>query len=290
MSRACRPRPPVPPSPTRRRGCRGRRPPAARRRARHRQDQPRPVRHRPRRHALALRHAAQPVAAGSRLRRLQLGFGRCRVDGDRPAGAGHRHGRLGPGAGRVQQHRRPEAEPGARLDEGRGAGVPLARLRVDLRAYGGGRLRRARGDGRAWTRPIPSRARLALGALSALPPRLRIGVPRQADRHVPRRPKCRGRLRRGVPAGHGTWGAARGCRPRPLLRDRQAALRGAVGGRAHGGGRRLHRPQPRCGASRHAPDHFARCGQIRGRRVPRPSTAWPSCARWRARRCVASTR
>ena len=48
---------------------------AAGRRHRHRQDQSRPVRHRPRRRALALRHAAQPVRSGAHSRRIELGLG-----------------------------------------------------------------------------------------------------------------------------------------------------------------------------------------------------------------------
>ncbi len=71
------------------------------RRARHRQDQPRPVRHRPRRHALALRHAAQPAAGRPRQRRLQLGLGSGCGEGHCAAGARHGHGRLRQGAGRL---------------------------------------------------------------------------------------------------------------------------------------------------------------------------------------------
>ncbi len=89
----------------------GRRAAAPRRRARRRQDQSRPVRHRPGRRALALWRAAQPVRPGLHPRRIELGLG---GGGGGRAGelrARHRHGRLRPGAGRVQQHRRAEADP-----------------------------------------------------------------------------------------------------------------------------------------------------------------------------------
>ena len=107
------------------------------RRGRARQDQPRPVRHRPRRHPLALRrvrNALDParisggsssgsaVAVGAR-------HGRHR--------ARHRHRRLRPGARRVQRHRRAQADPRPGQQPRRGPGLPVARLRVRVRPHGG---------------------------------------------------------------------------------------------------------------------------------------------------------
>ena len=105
---------------------------AARRRARHRQDQSRSVCDRPRRRALALWHSAQPVRSGADSRRVELGLGGRGRRGAGAARARHRHGGIGPRAGRVQQHRRPQAEPRARLGGRRRAGLPHARLRVDF--------------------------------------------------------------------------------------------------------------------------------------------------------------
>ena len=70
------------------------------------------------------------------------------------------------GSGRVpaalEQHRRPQAEPRPRLDRGRRAGVPHARLRVGVRAHRRRRLRCARRDRRSGCRrplfaPAPAR-------------------------------------------------------------------------------------------------------------------------------------
>ena len=52
----------------------------------------------------------------------------------RAARARHRYGGIGPRAGRLQQHRRPQAEPRSRLDRRRRARLPHARLRVGVRA------------------------------------------------------------------------------------------------------------------------------------------------------------
>ena len=75
-------------------------------------------------------------------RRVELGLG---GRGRRGAGelrARHRHGRLGPRAGGLQQPGRPQAERRPLQHPRRGAGLPLARLRVDLRAHRRGRLPR----------------------------------------------------------------------------------------------------------------------------------------------------
>ena len=81
----------------------------ARRRDRHRQDQSRPVRDRPRRRALALRRSAQRAARRSHSRRLELRLGDRGRRRARAVLARHRHGGLGPRAGGAQRHRRPEA-------------------------------------------------------------------------------------------------------------------------------------------------------------------------------------
>ena len=130
---------------------------ARRRRDHHRQDQPRPVRDRPGRRALALRHAAQHCSTRAHPGRLEQGLGvrgRARA---RAAFARHRYGRLGPRAGGVQQHRRLQAEPRPRFDRGRGAGLPHARLRLGVRADGR----------RRWTAcSKPSPGRIAADAYS----------------------------------------------------------------------------------------------------------------------------
>ena len=51
----------------------------------------------------------------------------------RAAFARHGYRRIGPRTGRLRQHRRLEAEPRSRLERGRGAGLPHARLRLGVR-------------------------------------------------------------------------------------------------------------------------------------------------------------
>ena len=63
-----------------------------------------------------------------------------------PLFARHRHGRLRTRASRAEQYRRPEAEPRPCLHGGRCSGLPLARLRVDLRVDHRRLLDRARSD------------------------------------------------------------------------------------------------------------------------------------------------
>ena len=97
-----------------------------------RQDQSRPVRHRPERHPLALRHPGERVQSRLHFRRLELRLGgrrRCRPCLLR---ARHRHGGLGPRAGRLQQHRRAEADQGPDQHARRGAGLQDARRGLDL--------------------------------------------------------------------------------------------------------------------------------------------------------------
>ena len=110
------------------------------RRAGRRQDQSRPVRHRPRRRAHALPHPEKrgrsEASAGRLIVRLGSGDGAWH----RFLRARHRHGRLRPHSGRLEQHRRAEADGRRALGQRRRAGLPHARLRVGLRPDGRGRL------------------------------------------------------------------------------------------------------------------------------------------------------
>ncbi len=84
----------------------------------HRQDEHGSVRDRTCRYALALRHSVERVQRCARLGWVELGLG---GRGGGRAGfifARHRHGRLGQGAGRVQQYRRPEADKGTHSTRG----------------------------------------------------------------------------------------------------------------------------------------------------------------------------
>ena len=80
-----------------------------------RQDQPRPVRHRPGRRALALRRAGQQLRPALPAGRLELGLGGRGGGGPRELQPRHRHRRLRPRAGRVQQPGRAEADARALL-------------------------------------------------------------------------------------------------------------------------------------------------------------------------------
>ena len=93
------------------RRCHLRCPSQARRRDRHRQDQPGSVRHRSRRRTLTLRRAAQPVRSGAHSRRLEQRIGHRGRRRPCSARARNRHRRLGPRTRRYQQYRRVEAEP-----------------------------------------------------------------------------------------------------------------------------------------------------------------------------------
>ncbi len=218
--------------------------PDRRRRDPHRQDQPRPVRHRPQRHPLALGRRTQRLQPGLHLGRLQLRLGGRRGAGLRELRPGHRHRRLRPGAGRVQQPRRPQAQPRLAVGNRPGAGLPLARhdlgLRPDRRGRRGGH------DGRRGLRP--GRRLLAQGRRS----RLRL---RQRGRLPGRHPQTRAteflRQHRGrapVRRGRATHRVARRrvrrVRPAALPRHRQAALRRPLGGRALCRHPRVLRGQP----------------------------------------------
>ena len=75
-----------------------------------------------------------PFDADLYARRLQLGLGGRGLVGPGELRARHRHGRLGPRAGGLQQHRRAEADAGSAQQRGHCAGLRLARLRVGVRA------------------------------------------------------------------------------------------------------------------------------------------------------------
>ena len=138
-------------------------------RDRDRQDQSRPVRDRPGRRALALRRAAQSVQCRLYSRRLELGLGGRGVVGPGELLARHRHRGLGPRAGRLQQHRRPEADARPAQHRGRGAGLPLARLHLGVRAV----LRRCR--------PPCSRSSRRSGRTPPIGKSFRFGVPKAAE-------------------------------------------------------------------------------------------------------------
>ena len=123
---------------------RGRRQTVAGRRHSARQNQPRSVCHGPVGHALAVWRVPQQLRRGVHRRRLELRIRRRGRHGHCKFWLGHRYRGLRPGAGGIQQRRRPEAEPGALEHPGRRARMPFAGLRIDFRAYRRGRRTRAR--------------------------------------------------------------------------------------------------------------------------------------------------
>ena len=134
-SRACRPPPPVPPSPTRRSAppssCRGSSTPAPSSIGKTNLDQ----------FATGLVGVRSPYGVPRNALRADLipgGSSSGSADGGRrgarPLRARHRYGGLGPRAGGAQRHRRPEAEPWRAVGERRRPGVPHARHHLDFRA------------------------------------------------------------------------------------------------------------------------------------------------------------
>ena len=113
-----------------------------------RQDQSRPVRHRPRRHAFTLWRASFGTRTRARQRWFEFGFGSRRGPWRGGFRAGHRHRRLGPRAGRLQRLGRHQAHAGAREHRGRVAGLPQPGLCLGLRVDDGRRSGRARHDRR----------------------------------------------------------------------------------------------------------------------------------------------
>ena len=162
----------------------------------------------------------------------------------RAARARHRHRRLRPRAGRAQQHRRAQAEPRPRLDRRRRAGLPLARLRLGLRADHRRRLGGARRHGGA------RRGRSLFARAAARRRR------RRSPRHCGSACRSRAsacssatRLRQRPTSAAIERAAALGAadrrdRHRAVLRDRAAALRRAVGGGALHRGRVAARVAP----------------------------------------------
>ena len=232
-SPACRPRRPAPPSPTRPRRARPRSsgcwPPA---RSLDRQDQPRPVRDRPRRRALALSGAAgtpsiptivpggsssgSAVAVARGLVPFALGTDTA-GSGRVPAGLNNIVG-LKPTVGAVSTR---GVVPACRTLDC----VSVFALTVDdaWAVYAvDRRLRRGRSVLAA------DRAR----APGAVPPRLRIGIPRPADQSSSATRAAKSRLA-GQPARcWRTSAPSRRDRHGAVQRGGRAALRGAVGGRA----------------------------------------------------------
>ena len=241
---------------------RGRAPPGRGRRHRRRQDQPRPVRHRPGRRALALRRAEKSVRSGVRAGRFQLGLGRRRRRRPGELRARHRHRRLRPRAGRLQQHPRPETHARPFEHRWRRAGLQVARLRVGVRALV--RRRRCRAEGRG-------RAAGDDGDRQGLPLR-RLAARR---RRVLRRRRLRGPLCAGGRPIEGAGRHRRRDRLRAVPRCRGASLRRALGRRAHRRGRRLHRGGRRPGRhlAGHSRHRHGRPRVQRGRRLRRPVRA-----------------
>ena len=208
--------------------------------AAHRQDQPGPVRHRAGRHAVALRRPQQPVRRPLHRRRVELRVG---GGGGARAGelrAGHRHGRLGPGAGGLHQPRRAQTEPRSAQHHRRRARLSLARLRLGLRAHRARTRRRWPAAAAGLRRQDPcSRAR---GRPQALEPRRRrapaasaSACPRPADREFFGDTEAERLFEAAIGAPAGAWAASRSrstCSP--FLRGRPAALRRPLGRRAPG--------------------------------------------------------
>ncbi len=110
-----------------------------------RQDQPRPVRNRPRRRPFALWRPAQCATRRSHTRRIEFRVGDRGRGGARALRARHGHRGIGPRPGRAQRDRRVETlARDAVGDRGR-AGLPHARHDLDLRPRRRRRLRRVPG-------------------------------------------------------------------------------------------------------------------------------------------------
>ena len=248
--------------------------PARCRRAVAGQDQPGPVRHRPGRHALALRPAEQRLRRHAHQRRLQLGLGGGR--GARPGRllAGHRHSRLGPGAGRLQRSGGVEAHPRACQHRRRGAGLPQPGLRVGVHAHG----RRCRPAAGA------DRRRRCAGHLSATSSPARRAAGGGAHRRAEvagllrrRRLRADVRCRHRTCAGPGPAGGGAGLRA--AVRRGGAAVRRPVGGRAPQRGARAARHAARGLRPGGAPGHQPRVRLQRHRHLRGAVQAAPHATR-----------
>ena len=186
---------------------------------------------------------------------------------------------------------------------GRRAGVPLARLRVGVRAHRRRRLRRARGDGRSRCARSLSRARVPLGALGS-------AAAGAAARRAAAGPigcsSATGVGRAAYDAALARFAAARRRdrrdRPRAVPRDRAAALRRARGWPSATSPRgALIASRAGIDASGDAADHLAgarpiavdafaafyRLAELRARARPRASAG---STRWWCRPCRPPTR
>ena len=147
----------------------------------------------------------------------------------RAAFARHRYRRIGPRAGGLRQRRRPAAEPRARLQCGRGAGLPHARLRLGVRAD----RRRCDGDAERDRRTGCKEASRARAPLPDRPGRCR----RAAARRAAARPALffgdgfGARMKRRSAQSRSSARDRRD-RHRAVLRGGAPALRGALGRRA----------------------------------------------------------
>ena len=250
------------------------------RRAGRRQDQSRPVRHRPCRRAHAL---SDPAATPSIRRWCRAAPPPARRWRRRAASSPSRSAptRRAPAASRPGLNNIVGLKPtvGALSASRRRAGLPHARLRLDLRADRRRRLcglpgRRRHGCGRSLFE-----ARSPCQPLAARPPVLTVGVPAKADLKFFGDAAMAG----GFDAALATLAVARlpaGRNPvRRFLRHRQPALRGRLGGRALCGDRATSwTAHEDVAASGHADRSSAAPGSSRR---PTPSRASTRCRRSR---------
>ena len=255
-----------------------------------RQDQPRSVRHRPRRHALALRRAAQRLRSALHLRRLELrlgGRGGARAWCLRPR---HRHRRLRPRAGRLQQHRRPQADAGPAQHARRRARLPLARLRLGLRAAPSPTPRACSRSSTATTPSDAYSPPRAAAARRGWPAPLRFGVPRRRSSSSSATPTPQLLRRARVERCSGSAARCVEIDFAPFLEAARAALRRAVGRRALAAVARSSTREPDA-LTRHARDHRRRRAAARAvDAFDGAATASRHCARratplWRTSTC-----
>ena len=250
-------------------------------RVRRRQDQPRPVRHRPGRDAVAVRHAA---STRSTRRSCPAGRARARRSPSRPGSCRSRSAPTPPG--RVGSRPRSATSSGCKPTLGLVSTVgvvPACRsldcvsvfaLTADDAAIVLGVLDHPDG-GDIYSRPVAARRQrppaAATDVVIGVPSDAILATVRRADRRCVRRVRSTSSSKLGIRCPRG--------RPRGVLRRGRTALRRAV---ARGTSRRrgaVHRAASRRRPSRHAGDH-QRClalRRLRGvrRRVPASSTGPP---------------
>ena len=199
---------------------------------RRRQDQPRPVRDRPRRRPLALWRPAQCAARRSHSGRIELGVGDCGRSGARAVLARHGYRGVGPRPGGAERDRRAETLARRAVGDRRRPGLPHARYDLDLRARRRRRLRRVPGGLglRRKGRAIPA----AFRVLRCRPFRrvCRVGVPRADQLPFFGDAEFGSRLRSRRQERRGARGEAGRIRLRALRRGRPPALRRPLGRRA----------------------------------------------------------